>query len=169
MMLRLSQRSVSDAYVVVGACFITMSDESDDYRHVIVGSDSEVSRTKLALGEIRSPKQTGTCDWVERPTSREECPEGNDPCPFIGCRYHLAIDEATIGEALAAKPKLASGFILIDRNCALKFVDSHPGGATLEEVGEELLLTRERVRQIEVKALEKLRLVELFIEIAKAD
>jgi len=60
---------------------------------------------------------------------------------------------------------LASGFILLERNCALNFVDEHPGGATLEEVGEELLLTRERVRQIEVAALRKLKGSELYDEL----
>ncbi len=37
-----------------------------------------------------------------------------------------------------------------------EFVEAHRGGATLEEVGEELGLTRERVRQIEAVALRKL-------------
>ena len=37
-----------------------------------------------------------------------------------------------------------------------RFVRDHPGGATLEEVGAELGVTRERVRQIEGKALRRL-------------
>jgi DNA-directed RNA polymerase sigma subunit (sigma70/sigma32) len=39
--------------------------------------------------------------------------------------------------------------------CALDVADR--GGITLEEVGEILNLTRERIRQVEVKGLEKLR------------
>jgi len=37
-----------------------------------------------------------------------------------------------------------------------RFVSSHPGGATLGEIAEYMGVTRERVRQIEFGALEKL-------------
>lgn len=39
---------------------------------------------------------------------------------------------------------------------AIEFVETHPGGGTLEEVGELMGLTRERIRQIEERALRKL-------------
>lgn len=40
---------------------------------------------------------------------------------------------------------------------AQHFVATHPGGALLEEVGDALGITRERVRQIEQAALRKLK------------
>lgn len=40
---------------------------------------------------------------------------------------------------------------------ARRFVDEHPDGATLEEVAAALGVSRERVRQIESRALRKLR------------
>lgn len=40
---------------------------------------------------------------------------------------------------------------------AQRFVEDHPNGATLEEIGAALGLTRERVRQIEEIALAKIR------------
>jgi DNA-directed RNA polymerase sigma subunit (sigma70/sigma32) len=43
----------------------------------------------------------------------------------------------------------------MQETCALDVADR--GGITLEEVGEILNLTRERIRQVEVKGLEKLR------------
>lgn len=43
---------------------------------------------------------------------------------------------------------------------AQAFVEEHPNGATLEEVGEVLGVTRERVRQIEEVAKRKLRRIE---------
>ena len=43
----------------------------------------------------------------------------------------------------------------LEDTCALDVADR--GGITLEEVGEILNLTRERIRQVEVRGLEKLR------------
>ena len=43
----------------------------------------------------------------------------------------------------------------MSETCALDVADR--GGITLEEVGEILNLTRERIRQVEVKGLQKLR------------
>ena len=60
-----------------------------------------------------------------------------------------------IGNSFAVR--VAVGFFLVMDNCALDFVEDHPDGATLEEVGAALLLTRERVRQIEESALQKVR------------
>jgi len=43
----------------------------------------------------------------------------------------------------------------MEATCALDVAER--GGITLEEVGEILNLTRERIRQVEVKGLQKLR------------
>lgn len=59
-----------------------------------------------------------------------------NPCPHGRCRHALP----------------AGG-------CVLAFVDEHPEGATLEAVGAVWGVTRERVRQIEAKALRKLALL----------
>ena len=137
--------------------------EEDDYRHVNVGTATEIHRTSRALGgDVPAPSRDGYCLWVPRPKTRGECPR-DGVCPFIGCRHHLAADE--VPHRGKRRARLATGFILLERNCALDFVDTHPGGATLEEVGAELTLTRERVRQIEVAAMEKLKGSELFIEL----
>ena len=45
-------------------------------------------------------------------------------------------------------------------HCSWEFVRQHPGGATLEEIGNALLITRERVRQIEESALAKIDIEE---------
>ena len=58
------------------------------------------------------------------------------PCPYGACRYHL--DENPTGASCA-----------LDVACE--------GPHHLEEVGAILMVTRERVRQIEAKALWKLK------------
>lgn len=65
-----------------------------------------------------------------------DCPDVR-PCPRKACRYHLGHAATRRGES-----------------CALDVADG--GGATLEEMGYLLGLTRERIRQIEAGALVKL-------------
>jgi hypothetical protein len=135
-----------------------MPEIEDEFRCVNVGTATELQRTEAAL-EDPDPVTHGDITDLNgtRPITRGECPKAM-PCPFVGCRHHLASDE------VRGTARIAPGFILIDRNCALHFVDANPGGVTLERVGEEFLLTRERVRQIERKALLKLRNAGVFID-----
>lgn len=75
------------------------------------------------------------------------CPdEGADACRNAACRYSLP------GVELYG----AEGEPLPVSTCALAFADAHPDGATLEAVGDELGVTREYVRQVEERALERL-------------
>ena len=74
-----------------------------------------------------------------KPRTRGDCLAGPRPCPWTGCRYHLASD--------VRGP--------LSESCALDVAGR--GGATLEEVGNLLGVSRERIRQIEGTALEKLR------------
>ena len=53
----------------------------------------------------------------------------------------------------------------MEHTCALDIADR--GGVTLEEVGEILNLTRERIRQVEVMGLEKLRETPFAVEDTK--
>lgn len=56
----------------------------------------------------------------------------------------------------AAVPRIDGTTRFDDDLEAQAFVDAHPDGATLEEIGETLGRTRERVRQLETAALRKL-------------
>lgn len=119
-------------------------------------------------------------DDLTRPRTRGECQGGPRPCPWVSCEHHLArasverhahterVNESEdpwhirritdrreraldlYVEELAARVEAGE----LPETCALDLADR--GGMTLEEVGDVLECTRERIRQIEAKALKKL-------------
>ncbi len=89
-----------------------------------------------------------------RPKTRGDCEQGQRPCPFMSCRYHLFLDVSpTTGAIKMNFPDL--DFDEIKDTCALDRADD--GGLALEEVGEVMNCTRERIRQIETTALRRVR------------
>jgi hypothetical protein len=75
------------------------------------------------------------------------------PCPFVSCQHHLYLDvSARTGAIKLNFPDLEVWEMT--ESCALDVADR--GGTTLEEVGAIMNLTRERIRQVEVKGLAKL-------------
>jgi len=85
---------------------------------------------------------------------REDCQGGERPCPFVSCKHHLYLDvSARTGAIKLNFPDLEVWEM--NETCALDIADR--GGATLEEVGAIMNLTRERIRQVEVKGLAKLQ------------
>ena len=76
------------------------------------------------------------------------------PCPYVSCKYHLYIDvNPNTGSIKINFPDLEVWEL--QHSCALDVAGQ--GGITLEEVGEILNLTRERIRQVEVRGLMKLK------------
>tara|TARA_B100000683_G_scaffold275729_1_gene327412 strand:- start:4043 stop:4441 length:399 start_codon:yes stop_codon:yes gene_type:complete len=88
-----------------------------------------------------------------RPSNRSECLNMPRPCLYVSCRHHLYLD---------VNPKTGSIKLNfpdkevweLGESCALDVAER--GGITLEEVGQIMNLTRERIRQVEVRGLEKL-------------
>ena len=90
-----------------------------------------------------------------RPRHRGHCVEATRPCPWVSCKFHLYLDvNPETGTIKLNFPDLEPWEMR--ESCALDVADR--GGITLEEVGEILNLTRERIRQVEVFGLEKLQL-----------
>jgi hypothetical protein len=91
---------------------------------------------------------------AERPQTRAECQGSPRPCPWVSCAHHLYLDiNPTSGAIKLNFPHLEVWEM--KETCALDVADK--GGITLEEVGEILNLTRERIRQVEVRGLGKMR------------
>lgn len=97
-----------------------------------------------------------------RPRTRGECQNGPRPCPWVSCAHHLYLEVNDSGSLKFNHPHLEPWEL--PETCALDVADA--GGATLERVGELVNLTRERVRQIEVRAARRLRLKTYLREVA---
>src|ERR1700704_923555 len=92
---------------------------------------------------------------IPRPQTRAECKEEMRPCPWVACKHHLYLDiNPETGSIKINFPDLEPWEL--QHTCALAVADR--GGITLEEVGEIMNLTRERIRQVEVRGLLKLKM-----------
>jgi hypothetical protein len=109
-----------------------------------------LTRAELARGaELYPPVED-----VERPVTREDCRDAPRPCPWVACKHHLYLDiNPRTGSIKINFPDLEPWELA--HTCALDVADS--GGLTLEEIGVITNLTRERVRQVEVRGLLQLR------------
>jgi hypothetical protein len=91
---------------------------------------------------------------IDRPKTRAECSGEQRPCPWVACKHHLYLDiNPDTGSIKINFPDLEP-WELRD-TCALDVAER--GGSTLDEVGEVTNLTRERIRQLEVRGLLKLK------------
>jgi len=89
-----------------------------------------------------------------KPRTRGECMNRKRPCLFVSCKHHLYLDVNP--ETGSIKFNFPDREVWeLEETCALDVADR--GGVTLEEVGAILNLTRERIRQVEVKGLSKLK------------
>jgi len=91
---------------------------------------------------------------VERPRHRGDCMCMERPCPFVSCEHHLYLDVNPHSGAIKLNFPHLEVWEMAE-TCALDVADR--GGITLEEVGAILNLTRERIRQVEVRGLGKIR------------
>lgn len=129
---------------------------SGSQRRVRTGARPKVN----ALRELRKivglerHAEVGRTTASDRPKTRGDCKDAPRPCPWVGCKYHLAISVNPASGALTMNfPDLEPW--QLEQTCALDVADR--GGATLEEVGKLSNVTRERARQLEGRGLRLLR------------
>jgi hypothetical protein len=109
-----------------------------------------LTRDELRQGALMYPPVD-----IPRPNSRAECKEEMRPCPWVACKHHLYLDiNPETGSIKINFPDLEPWEL--KHTCALDVAER--GGITLEEVGEIMNLTRERIRQVEVRGLLKLKM-----------
>lgn len=111
----------------------------------------EMTLKAVRAGAVAYPEIEG----VKRPKTRGECRDAQRPCPWVACKYSLYIDvNPETGTIKLNYPYLEPHEM--EQSCALDVADR--GGITLEEVAKVTNLVRERIRQIEVRSLLKLKM-----------
>ena len=109
-----------------------------------------LTREELRRGALMYPPVD-----VPRPATRNQCSQEVRPCPWVACKHHLYLDvNPETGSIKINFPDLEPWEL--PHTCSLDVAER--GGITLEEVGEIMNLTRERIRQVEVRGLRKLRM-----------
>lgn len=108
-----------------------------------------LSKTELNRGREQFPESDY---W--RPQMRGDCADMERPCPFVACKFHLYIDVHPVRGSIKINFPDVEVWEMTD-TCALDIADR--GGITLEEVGQIMNLTRERVRQLETQGLARLQ------------
>lgn len=76
------------------------------------------------------------------------------PCPFVWCKHHLYLDVRESGSIVINYPD--KEVWELEDSCVLDIIDKEEE-ITLEETGNRLNLTRERIRQIEKNAVSKIK------------
>ncbi|HET9623284.1 MAG TPA: sigma factor-like helix-turn-helix DNA-binding protein [Kofleriaceae bacterium] len=108
-----------------------------------------VKLADLALGAEMYPPVD-----LARPRTRAECGHEERPCPWVACKHHLYLDvNPETGSIKINYPDREPWEL--EHSCALDIADT--GSKTLDEIGEITNLTRERIRQVEMRGLIKLR------------
>jgi hypothetical protein len=113
-----------------------------------------IANRKLTRDEVLEGQRLADMVDYQRPRHRVECEKAARPCLFVSCKYHLYLDvNPETGSIKLNFPDIEVWEL--PHSCALDLADE--GGMTLERIGEIMNLTRERVRQMEVSGVRKIR------------
>ena len=116
-------------------------------------SSKRTTKGELALLKALNAELAADVRDHLRPKTRADCIDGPRPCPWVSCKFHLYLDVSPKSGAVKLNFPDLEPHEMHD-TCVLDVADR--GGAPLEAVGQVMNLTRERIRQVEVRALAKL-------------
>jgi hypothetical protein len=109
-----------------------------------------ITQLELAAGRAEL-KAIGADEPYWRPKTRGDCANVPRPCPYVACSKNLYLDVSETGSIILNFPHLEPGQMPPGRSCALDLAEK--GAMTLEDIAVVTNLTRERIRQVELKAL----------------
>jgi hypothetical protein len=109
-----------------------------------------ITQLELAAGRAELAA-LGADEPYDRPMTRGDCARVPRPCPYVTCKYSLYLDVSDTGSIILNFPHLEPGQMPADQSCALDLAERGP--MTLEDIATVTNLTRERIRQVELKAL----------------
>jgi hypothetical protein len=113
-----------------------------------------IAMRRVSLAELERGAALYPPVELERPRTRADCGAEARPCPWVACKHHLYLDiNPDTGSIKINFPDREPWEL--EHTCALDIAEA--GGKTLDEIGEITNLTRERIRQVEVRGLWKLR------------
>lgn len=108
------------------------------------------NRQERTAEEIQSAVES----W--HPKTRADCYNMPRPCLVVSCRHNLYLDVNT--QTGSVKFNFPDKEIWeLEETCSLDIAER--GGVTLEDVGSIMNLTRERIRQLEIRGLRKLKAI----------
>ncbi len=117
---------------------------------------------RLTRAEINEGIALSDSMDYRRPETRADCREGIRPCPFVACKHHLYLDVNPVTGSIKVNfPDIEVWEM--KETCALDIAER--GGITLEDVGAIMNLTRERIRQVEMTGLDKLKQQDVALDI----
>jgi Sigma-70, region 4 len=137
-----------------------MTKKALEFGRLLLGDTSDLPTLPETRGECTwcptcQEYRDAAQGWVERLACGHRASEAvfrSRPCLFVSCRHSLYLDVSERTGAIKFNlPDLEPAEVDAQASCSLDVADQ--GGTTLEDVGEMMNITRERIRQVEVKAL----------------
>ncbi len=116
-----------------------------------------ISMRRISKAELRRGAELYPERDYWKPRTRKDCAEVPRPCPYVSCKYHLFLDVHPVRGSIKINFRDIEVWEM-EESCALDVAER--GGITLEDVGDMMNLTRERVRQLEAAAIAKLKAAE---------